>query len=202
MINLKAICYSAFIILFAHLSISQAAEKEQLVDPLQTSPATTQPQLEINVFNLINQARIANLLPALSWSEVIAQQSRAHSLNMANGIVPFGHQGADARYAALRAAIASLTRFGENVAYNFGFSNPAQTAVNGWLNSPGHYANIMGNFTITGVGVAKNLRGEYYFTQIFGKTGSALAFDDEANVQTNFDACETVGDAPVQFGSE
>ncbi|WP_231590801.1 CAP domain-containing protein [Hymenobacter terrenus] len=39
--------------------------------------------------------------------------------------------------------------------------------VNGWLNSPGHRANIEGNFTRTGIGVATSSTGRIYSTQIF-----------------------------------
>lgn len=55
----------------------------------------------------------------------------------------------------------------ENVAYNQGHQNPDRVAVDGWIKSVGHQKNMVGNFNLTGVGVAKNAQGEYYFTQIF-----------------------------------
>lgn len=55
----------------------------------------------------------------------------------------------------------------ENVTYNQGFSDPVTQAVDGWLKSTGHRQNIEGNFTLTGIGLAKNSSNEYYFTQIF-----------------------------------
>ena len=33
-----------------------------------------------------------------------------------------------------------------------------------------HYENIIGDFNLTGIGVAVNEKNEYYFTQIFLKT--------------------------------
>jgi uncharacterized protein YkwD len=55
---------------------------------------------------------------------------------------------------------------GENVAVNSGFDDPVGTAVAGWLDSPGHHENIVGDWTHAGVGIATD--GEqYYFTQLF-----------------------------------
>lgn len=54
---------------------------------------------------------------------------------------------------------------GENIA--MGQTTPEQV-MNGWMNSPGHRANILNaNFTQIGVGVAKNLSGRLYWTQQF-----------------------------------
>jgi uncharacterized protein YkwD len=55
----------------------------------------------------------------------------------------------------------------ENVAYNTGYSNPANEAVVGWLKSPGHLRNLQGKYNLTGVGVAANENGDVYLTQIF-----------------------------------
>lgn len=168
---------------------TQALE-EQIVSQALVLSAVTETQLEQDVFNLINQNRVANFLHPLAWSDVIAQEARLHSLNMANKIVPFGHQGVQDRFLRLIQAIPTLTKFGENVAYNYGYSNPVQVAVSGWLNSPGHYANIVGDFNLTGVGVAKNSKGEYYFTQIFVKASQSLieddTFDEEENIEEEF----------------
>ena len=51
-----------------------------------------------------------------------------------------------------------------------GFSNPGEKAVIDWINSPGHHKNIVGDFNLTGIGIAKNNEGKYYFNQIFIKT--------------------------------
>jgi uncharacterized protein YkwD len=167
---MKKIRFFLYILALSFFRITSSnAEEYQLIDPIQTSSALIQSQIETEVFNLINQSRLASFLPPLILSTVITTQARNHSLNMANKIVPFGHQGADIRFANLKNLIYKVTRFGENVAYNRGFTSPAEIAVSSWLRSPGHYANIMGDFNLTGVGVAKNLQGEYYFTQIFVK---------------------------------
>ena len=54
---------------------------------------------------------------------------------------------------------------GENIA--MGQTSP-QEVVNAWMNSQGHRKNILnGNFTQIGIGVAKNSRGQLYWSQMF-----------------------------------
>ncbi|MEH2238639.1 CAP domain-containing protein [Nostoc sp.] len=120
--------------------------------------------LEQSVFNQINNYRVSQGLPALTRNSAIDNQARIHSQNMANGTVTFGHTGFSER---IRAIGISYRAAGENVAYNQGYSDPATIAVQGWLKSPGHLANIKGNYDKTGIGVASNSKGEIYFTQIF-----------------------------------
>jgi len=52
---------------------------------------------------------------------------------------------------------------GENIA--LGYTSP-QAVVNGWMNSPGHRANILGNYNYLGVGVY-NSQGYWYWVQNF-----------------------------------
>jgi uncharacterized protein YkwD len=115
---------------------------------------------------LINQHRASQGLAPLASNATIAKQAKQHSQNMATGKVPFGHDGFDQRAKEIGKEI-PIASAGENVAYNRGASDPAQRAVQGWLNSPGHRRNIEGNFSLTGIGVSRNSKGEIYFTQIF-----------------------------------
>lgn len=124
--------------------------------------------LEQSVYKQINQFRSSRKLPPLTLDSRISEQARLHSEAMASGRVPFGHNGFEDRVNALSKSIAYRAA-GENVAYNQGYSSPDQQAVQGWLKSPGHFKNIVGNFDLTGIGIAKNAKGEYYFTQIFVK---------------------------------
>jgi uncharacterized protein YkwD len=65
---------------------------------------------------------------------------------------------------------ATSSSWGENIAE--GFSTPA-SVVQAWLNSPGHKANIeYAGYTTTGIGVAYNSSGYYYWTQDFGSVSS------------------------------
>ncbi|BBD59132.1 allergen V5/Tpx-1 family protein [Nostoc sp. HK-01] len=125
--------------------------------------------LELAVFNQINQYRASLGLPALSRNSTIDNQARIHSQNMAQGRVAFGHDGFGARIQAIAVTI-PYSAAAENVAYNQGYRDPATQAVQGWLRSSGHLANIKGNYNLTGVGMAVNSRGAVYFTQIFIRT--------------------------------
>lgn len=120
--------------------------------------------MEQSAFNKVNEYRASKGLAALTWSANIANISREHSVDMA-AISTLSHDGFDARAATLQAS--GAISVGENVAYNAGFADPASTAVTGWINSPGHEANMVGNYTKTGMGVAISSNGSYYFTQIF-----------------------------------
>ncbi len=128
-----------------------------------TAPTTA--SLERSVLQQINKYRQDRGLPALTSNSTIVQQSRQHSQNMANSGV-LSHNGFSGRVSTISKTI-PYRAAAENVAFNSGFSNPVAQAVNGWLRSPGHLQNIMGNFNLTGVGVARSKQGAYYFTQIF-----------------------------------
>ncbi|BAU63770.1 SCP-like extracellular [Stanieria sp. NIES-3757] len=123
-------------------------------------------ELEDLVHQQINQYRQSLNLSPLQLNPLISKQARIHSENMAQGIVPFGHNGFEERVKALEESI-QYRRAAENVAYNQGYSDPVGQAVQGWINSFDHRHNIEGNYDLTGIGVAKNDRGEYYFTQLF-----------------------------------
>ncbi|MBD2301959.1 CAP domain-containing protein [Nostoc sp. FACHB-190] len=133
---------------------------------IQLAQTVNTAKLEAEVFTQINQYRASLGLPALTRNSTIDNQARTHSQNMAQGRVAFGHDGFGARIQAIAVTI-PYSAAAENVAYNQGYSNPATQAVQGWLRSPGHLANIKGNYNLTGVGVAVNSRGAVYFTQIF-----------------------------------
>ena len=132
---------------------------------LAQAPATSQ-MLEQAVLTQINQHRATLKLPPLTLNATISEQARSHSQAMAIGQVPFSHNGFQQRVATI-ARIIPYSRAAENVAYNQGYSDPVSQAVQGWLQSAGHRQNIEGSFDLTGIGVAQNAKGEYYFTQIF-----------------------------------
>lgn len=121
------------------------------------------PEIEQRVFEQINAKRTAQGLAALAWNGVIADQARGHSKDMAEGTVPFGHDGFDKRYAAITKVI-SASAGAENIAY----APNVSLAVQAWMNSAEHKAQIFGDYDYTGVGVAWDASGaQYYFTQIF-----------------------------------
>ena len=120
--------------------------------------------LEKATHEQINKYRASKKLPPLSVDPRSSQIARIHSENMASGKVKFSHDGFDGRAKAITVPYQS---FAENVAYNMGFSDPVRNAVDGWIKSDGHRKNMEGQFNLTGIGIAKNAKGEYYFTQLF-----------------------------------
>ena len=108
--------------------------------------------------------------PPLAWNPALGDAALAHSRDMATRRY-FSHRARDGSQAAERAARAGYTwrRVGENIA--FGQRSPRE-AVEGWLDSPGHCANIM-NRDFTEMGAAfgvtpQRQAGIIYWTQVFG----------------------------------
>jgi uncharacterized protein YkwD len=111
-----------------------------------------------------NQFRAQNGRSALLWNQDIADLAYRHSKRMGEGKVPFGHQGFRRRVDNFpRPARAA----GENVFMGTISGDVARIAVNAWINSPGHRANLLGNYNRCGIGVYQNDRGVWFFTQIF-----------------------------------
>ena len=129
-------------------------------------PDLSEVEVEQKVFQLVNEYRVGLGMENLQWNESVAAQCRAHSKNMAIGMVIVGHDGFDARVTTLLEMI-SFSVAGENVAYVSGYTHPAVLAVNEWLNTDEHRANIESDYNLTGVGVARNQSGDYYITQIY-----------------------------------
>ena len=55
----------------------------------------------------------------------------------------------------------------ENVEANAGYDDPARAAVEGWKESPEHRRNMLGDFSLTGIGIAGSEQGGLFFTHIF-----------------------------------
>jgi uncharacterized protein YkwD len=120
--------------------------------------------LEQSIHNQVNQYRESQNLPPLVFDETIAEQARVHSMNMVN-INTLSHDGFNDRVEIIKQVI-PYSGAAENVAFNMGHARPDDTAIRGWINSPGHNQNMLGNYDLTGIGVAER-GGKYYFTQIF-----------------------------------
>ena len=124
--------------------------------------------LEQEIYRLVNQHRSKEGFSELRWGEEIAKECRIHSRNMASAKIKLSHEGFNARMMRIKKKIDFL-KGAENVAFNQKARDPAREAVETWLKSSGHRANIEGGYDLTGVGVAKSKEGRYYFTQIFIK---------------------------------
>lgn len=123
--------------------------------------------LERQVHQRVNAYRRERGLSPLSYDPRIASLAREHSRAMAAGVVSFGHSGFEERKEAA-SRIVDWRRIAENVGFNdYLRSATVDVAVDGWLDSARHRENIEGPFESTGIGVAKDGQGTYYYTQIF-----------------------------------
>jgi len=114
----------------------------------------------------VNQYRMQHGRSKLHLNATISYEAEKHSQDMAHHILPVGHTGFERRMQHIHAKISGTTSGAENVAYRY---NTAKIVVDGWIKSPGHRNNILGNYTLTGIGIARDHAGDYYFTQLFAR---------------------------------
>ncbi|EFL28879.1 allergen V5/Tpx-1 related protein [Streptomyces himastatinicus ATCC 53653] len=119
------------------------------------------------VITLTNAERAAARLAPLAPDPRLTAAAQAHSDDMVARDF-YDHTSPEGRQPWDRAATAGATHrgIGENIAC--GQRGPAEV-VRGWMNSPGHRANILKPaFTHIGVGYATGSRAGTYWTQVFG----------------------------------
>jgi uncharacterized protein YkwD len=145
---------------------STTAESTPVENPISMSTSNLE-ALEQATYERVNQYREAQNLPPLAYDETIAAEARAHSVRMAN-TQDMTHDGFKNRAENIGKTIPYRSA-AENLAYNHGHQNPDEIAVQGWIASPGHHRNMVGKYNLTGIGIAQNNKGEYYFTQLFIK---------------------------------
>jgi uncharacterized protein YkwD len=128
--------------------------------PAPSSTYLTMNSLELGVYQKVNQYRQSRHLPPLIVDPSISAQAKAHSQEMARtGTLSHRIESSAQKIAYPTAA--------ENISTSRGYRYPEIVAVQGWISSPLHHQNLIGRYNLTGVGVAQNAKGEYYFTQIF-----------------------------------
>lgn len=134
--------------------------------PPPSSEQVTAIEQEVHVG--INEYRAKKGLSPLKRDSTLDEIAREHSRHMLKKR-KISHQGFDSRYKRI---IKTLGANGaaENVASNFGYKDPATTAVLGWIKSKGHRQNIKDDFNLTGIGVVWDEKKKgYYLTQLFAK---------------------------------
>lgn len=124
--------------------------------------------MENKLIDLINEERLQHLLAPLEPWDELSVSARKHSKNMAAGTTQFGHDGFKGRVKAIRKLTPHIA-LAENVAYCYGKKDTLAAAVTGWMKSPGHCKNILGNYNTTGIGIAYSKNGRCYMTQIFAR---------------------------------
>lgn len=168
-IALGVTCFSLSV--SSHLnSLMAVATKADSGANQQTAPNSVQSlnSMEQTVYEQINQHREAKGLPPLLLDGWLTQQAREHSQAMAKSDVLLERevlQQVNEKIVNTEPYQSAATAVGMNL----GYANPAQANINYWLRDVygDNSTTINGEYELTGIGVAINFKGEYYFTQIF-----------------------------------
>jgi Cysteine-rich secretory protein family len=147
---------------------------------------------EQGIWSGINLERTKAGLGALKFDARLSAAARGHAKDMADRNF-FDHRsgkpGFDTPGDRIHQAGSFEQAWAENIAFEEGQSDSSivTTFVTGWMNSPGHFKNIMTpSFTHTGVGVFKSNDGRVYGVQVFSTREFETTFDNiSGNVRFN-----------------
>ena len=134
----------------------------------QSSQTTSMTSDEKEVFNLINKQRTNNGLSALKVDNEVQRVAKIKAQDMVNNNY-FSHTSPTygSPFDMLKSFKVSYKTAGENIAGNSSNSG----AVNAWMNSSGHKANILNStYNYTGIGVVSSPKyGKVYVQMFIGK---------------------------------
>ena len=127
-------------------------------------------EIERRAFEQTNLVRAQNGLQPLKWDADVCRMARSHSESMSR-LSYFSHvtpNGLRLRDRARAAGILAYTVLGENIAYNQGYEDPGAFAVERWMASPKHRANILSKeFRAMAIGTYVAPDGSVFLTQTF-----------------------------------
>ncbi|MER6378560.1 CAP domain-containing protein [Streptomyces sp. NPDC001250] len=154
---------------FRHAALAHAEAGDRYWTALWAAPLTPDAlsRSAAEVVALTNAERGRAGLPPLATDPLLTAAAQAHCADMVARDF-YDHTSPDGSRPWDRAAAAGsrLRTIGENIAC--GQRSPAEV-VDGWMNSPGHRANILKReFGHIGVGFAGGGRAGTYWTQLFG----------------------------------
>lgn len=120
---------------------------------------------ESQLADLINDYRVSNGMNALQIINHISYKSEEHNEYMIEHNV-VNHDYFEARSNNIIQVLGAV-KVGENIAFNFSTPN---SALHAWLNSPGHKANLDGDYTHFGISISIDpATGKKYYTNMFMK---------------------------------
>lgn len=134
-------------------------------------PSSTSPsQIAAAIVDLTNAERVRAGLPAFATQAQLTTAAQLQADQCAR-LGRIDHVLPEAQYPApldrIVAAGYNWQAFGENLAMGY---PTAAAAVQGWMDSPGHRANITNaTFTEIGAGYATDTAGRTYYVQVFGR---------------------------------
>lgn len=131
------------------------------VIPVCCVPSSTEKSGIDQVFTLLNQHRLANGKSALAYDTKLEAAIEGHAHHMALHSF-WGHDAPESAVSSpwVRASLCGTSANGENLGNGYG--SPA-SVMDGWKNSPGHNANMLGDFSRVGIG-----KYNTYWGQLFG----------------------------------
>ena len=140
-------------------------EKPTLPDiPEVDAPEVEIPQssLTMQVLSIVNSERAKYGLDALTYDAHLSSAADIRAVEIKS---LFSHTRPDGRscFTALDEVGYSYRKAGENIAYG---QRTAEEVMNAWMNSEGHRANILGDYTFIGIGVYEK-GGVIYWSQFF-----------------------------------
>jgi uncharacterized protein YkwD len=135
-------------------------------DSAAATTTTVAADMNDQILYYTNQFRASNGLPPLKREINCNLLAEKHSQDMASGRTEFGHDGFEVRAAAIGKVLGGMSGAAENVAYG---TLDAKGVVDGWIKSPGHRKNMLGNYNLIGIGYAQGKGRIIYFTQLFIK---------------------------------
>jgi hypothetical protein len=155
----------------AFLVLSPVVLVALTIGAAETSPPLS--QMEKEIIDATNQKRQEHGLEALGSDPTLMTAARQHAQNMARQKTLSHELDGKSMQDRVKELDYKYLAIAENVAFN---QPDAKSVVEGWMNSPGHRANILNkNYTQIGVGAAPDDEGQQYFTQVFGRPQSAGA---------------------------
>lgn len=126
--------------------------------------------IERRAFEQTNLVRVKHGLPPFSWDADVCRMARDHSESMAREAY-FSHTTPDGKRLRDRARLVGILQFrvvAENIAYNQGYEDPGALAVERWMLSPKHRANILSpEFRAMAIGSFVAPDGSVFLTQTF-----------------------------------
>lgn len=142
--------------------------------PVTAKPATVTPvepnDIEKRAFEQTNLVRVKNGLAPLVWDSEVCRMARIHSESMSRQGY-FSHVTPEGLRLRERARLVGIIRYGvlaENIAYNQGYADPGAFAVERWMQSEKHRANILSpEFRAMAIGSFIAADGSVYLTQTF-----------------------------------
>jgi hypothetical protein len=121
--------------------------------PVCCVPSAQEKIVIMEVFDLLNKHRQANGKPALTYDAKLEAAIEGHCHHMAAHDF-FAHTAPESSVSSpwTRAGLCGTSAAGENIAAG---QQTAAAVMQSWINSPGHNANMLGNFSRVGIGYFK-----------------------------------------------